>query len=91
MLKYSVNSVFTSFEVLKLPFSNFSRIAGSKLIVTVGVFLFAGTTGLGKTELAKQLAKELFGSKENIIQKTIAILIIISGLVLLAISISSQK
>ena len=29
----------------------------------IGSFLFVGTTGIGKTELAKQLAKELFGSE----------------------------
>lgn len=31
-------------------------------------FLFVGATGVGKTELAKQLAKSLFGSKEDLIQ-----------------------
>ncbi|KOY77196.1 ATP-dependent Clp protease ATP-binding subunit ClpA [Apilactobacillus kunkeei] len=34
----------------------------------IGSFLFVGTTGIGKTELAKQLAKQLFGSKEAIIR-----------------------
>ena len=34
----------------------------------IGSFLFVGSTGLGKTELAKQLALEMFGSKENIIR-----------------------
>ena len=34
----------------------------------IGSFLFVGPTGVGKTELAKQLALEMFGSKENIIR-----------------------
>ncbi|MCK8607805.1 ATP-dependent Clp protease ATP-binding subunit [Apilactobacillus ozensis] len=34
----------------------------------IGSFLFVGTTGVGKTELAKQLAKQLFGSKEAMIR-----------------------
>lgn len=34
----------------------------------IGSFLFVGTTGVGKTELAKQLAKELFGSENAMIR-----------------------
>ncbi|CAI2683418.1 ATP-dependent Clp protease ATP-binding subunit ClpE [Apilactobacillus kunkeei] len=34
----------------------------------IGSFLFVGTTGIGKTELAKQLAKQLLGSKEAMIR-----------------------
>ncbi|MDR2465326.1 MAG: ATP-dependent Clp protease ATP-binding subunit [Streptococcaceae bacterium] len=34
----------------------------------IGSFLFVGPTGVGKTELAKQLALELFGSKELMIR-----------------------
>ena len=34
----------------------------------IGSFLFVGTTGIGKTELAKQLSKQLFGSKEAMIR-----------------------
>lgn len=34
----------------------------------IGSFLFVGPTGVGKTELAKQLALDLFGSKEAIIR-----------------------
>ncbi|HFI0020185.1 TPA: AAA family ATPase [Streptococcus suis] len=34
----------------------------------IGSFLFVGPTGVGKTELAKQLALEIFGNKEAIIR-----------------------
>ena len=34
----------------------------------IGSFIFLGTTGAGKTYLAKQLAKEIFGSEENLIR-----------------------
>lgn len=34
----------------------------------LGSFLFLGPTGVGKTELAKTLAKELFGSEKNLIR-----------------------
>jgi len=34
----------------------------------IGVFLFAGPTGTGKTELAKTLAEYLFGSQERMIR-----------------------
>lgn len=34
----------------------------------IGSFLFVGPTGVGKTELAKQLAFDLFGSKDAIIR-----------------------
>ena len=34
----------------------------------IGSFLFVGPTGVGKTELAKQLALDMFGSKEAIIR-----------------------
>ena len=34
----------------------------------IGSFLFVGPTGVGKTELAKQLADELFGSKDSMIR-----------------------
>lgn len=33
------------------------------------VLFFAGPTGVGKTELTKQLAKELFGSEQNFIRR----------------------
>lgn len=34
----------------------------------IGSFMFVGPTGVGKTELAKQLAKELFGSEDSMIR-----------------------
>ena len=34
----------------------------------IGSFLFVGPTGVGKTELAKQLAIDLFGNKEALIR-----------------------
>ncbi len=34
----------------------------------VGSFLFVGPTGVGKTELSKTLADELFGTKDSIIR-----------------------
>lgn len=34
----------------------------------IGNFLFVGPTGVGKTELAKTLSQELFGSRENYIR-----------------------
>ncbi|WP_368545485.1 AAA family ATPase [Enterococcus faecalis] len=34
----------------------------------IGSFLFVGPTGVGKTELAKQLAFEMFGNKEAIVR-----------------------
>jgi len=34
----------------------------------VGVFLFAGPTGVGKTELAKRLARTLFGAEDRLIR-----------------------
>ena len=34
----------------------------------IGSFMFLGTTGVGKTELAKALAQEMFGSEDNMIR-----------------------
>jgi ATP-dependent Clp protease ATP-binding subunit ClpC len=34
----------------------------------IGVFIFAGPTGVGKTELARALAEFMFGSEENMIK-----------------------
>ncbi|WP_313467628.1 ATP-dependent Clp protease ATP-binding subunit [Carnobacterium sp.] len=45
-----------------------SRIGLNKKNRPIGSFLFVGPTGVGKTELAKQLALELFGNKEAYIR-----------------------
>lgn len=34
----------------------------------IGSFIFLGSTGVGKTHLAKQLAKEMFGSEDSLIR-----------------------
>src|SRR5207247_912729 len=34
----------------------------------IGVFIFAGPTGVGKTELARALAEFMFGSEDNMIK-----------------------
>lgn len=45
-----------------------NRIGLTKSGRPIGSFLFVGPTGVGKTELAKQLAKEMFGSKDTLIR-----------------------
>ncbi|MDO4903927.1 MAG: AAA family ATPase [Limosilactobacillus sp.] len=45
-----------------------NRIGLNKSGRPIGSFLFVGPTGVGKTETAKQLAKELFGSKDAMIR-----------------------
>lgn len=45
-----------------------NRIGLTKSGRPIGSFLFVGPTGVGKTELAKQLANEMFGSKEALIR-----------------------
>ena len=45
-----------------------NRIGLAKKDRPIGSFLFVGPTGVGKTELAKQLAYELFGSTEAMIR-----------------------
>lgn len=45
-----------------------NRIGFNKTGRPIGSFLFVGPTGVGKTELAKQLAHELFGSTEAMIR-----------------------
>lgn len=45
-----------------------NRIGLTKSGRPIGSFLFVGPTGVGKTELAKQLAKEMFGSKDSLIR-----------------------
>ncbi|WP_436644837.1 ATP-dependent Clp protease ATP-binding subunit [Latilactobacillus sakei] len=45
-----------------------SRIGFNKSGRPIGSFLFVGPTGVGKTELAKQIAEELFGSTDAMIR-----------------------
>ncbi len=45
-----------------------SRVGLGKPNRPIGSFLFVGPTGVGKTELAKQLAHELFGSADSMIR-----------------------
>ncbi|WP_244087759.1 ATP-dependent Clp protease ATP-binding subunit [Companilactobacillus sp. RD055328] len=45
-----------------------NRIGFNKSGRPIGSFLFVGPTGVGKTELAKQLTKELFGSTDSMIR-----------------------
>ncbi|MDT2756826.1 AAA family ATPase [Enterococcus asini] len=45
-----------------------NRVGLGKQNRPIGSFLFVGPTGVGKTELAKQLAYELFGSEEAMIR-----------------------
>ncbi|KIS02727.1 ATP-dependent Clp protease ATP-binding subunit [Paucilactobacillus wasatchensis] len=45
-----------------------NRIGLNKSGRPIGSFLFVGPTGVGKTETAKQLAKELFGSEDSMIR-----------------------
>lgn len=45
-----------------------NRIGLGKPTRPIGSFLFVGPTGVGKTELAKQLAYELFGSENSMVR-----------------------
>ena len=45
-----------------------NRVGFNKSGRPIGSFLFVGPTGVGKTETAKQLAKELFGSADAMIR-----------------------
>ncbi len=45
-----------------------NRVGFNKNNRPIGSFLFVGPTGVGKTETAKQLARELFGSSDSMIR-----------------------
>lgn len=45
-----------------------NRVGFNKSNRPIGSFLFVGPTGVGKTETAKQLAKELFGTEDSMIR-----------------------
>ncbi|MCI5775422.1 MAG: AAA family ATPase [Aerococcus sp.] len=45
-----------------------NRIGFNKSERPIGSFLFVGPTGVGKTEMARQLAEELFGSKDAMVR-----------------------
>lgn len=56
----AVKALSTAVKRLSVGLANGSRPAGS--------FVFLGPTGVGKTQLAKTLAKALFGSEDSIIK-----------------------
>ncbi|MGP6138899.1 MULTISPECIES: AAA family ATPase [unclassified Jeotgalibaca] len=45
-----------------------NRVGFSRKNRPIGSFLFVGPTGVGKTELARQLANEMFGTEDSIIR-----------------------
>ncbi len=45
-----------------------NRVGFSRKNRPIGSFLFVGPTGVGKTELARQLANEMFGTEESILR-----------------------
>ena len=58
--KEAVNSVVSAIKRARIGISDVSRPWAS--------FLFLGPTGVGKTQLAKVLASELFGNEDRLVQ-----------------------
>ncbi len=56
----AINAIVSSLKRAKLDIENRKR--------PMGTFLFLGTTGVGKTETAKALAEEYFGTQESFIR-----------------------
>ena len=70
----AVSDCFVSITHLSIDFGSFplqvlrSRAGLARTNQPTGSFLFLGPTGVGKTELAKALAEELFDSEKQIIR-----------------------
>lgn len=58
--KDAISAIVSSLKRAKLDLQNRQR--------PMGTFLFLGTTGVGKTEMAKALAEEYFGTQESFIR-----------------------
>lgn len=64
--KYIIGQEEAVSEVARAVRRSRSGVASSKR--PIGSFVFMGPTGVGKTELAKVLAREVFGSEESLIK-----------------------